>query len=377
EEKLRKSLTTIKDERNTIYQKKAKSLLDNFEPWTQSINCERYWLDVETSLGRVCLDFVRYWLDVETSLGRLAHEVTGRILAGEILVNQDHDDESGSNSPLHDEFVKEIYETEEDYSDLESVNDNNNDDPDYVYSPSSSCDETKVTKSARKLNSDEKTPSVSPAKRTKLNEDTILDVVSDLNESASFNYGLRNYEEGIIIDPELALQETDEESVPVYEHLFDKNTWKKWKLKSDAIVADLLDQFVYKKGHPLRYTRRATISNHTETISSLQRQRSLESLGQSIEEIRLLNNIHEIVKDEDVRKLLLESLKCVPGVFCDTTIRCIGIRLRRLRYTSFTASCNFQFREEHTLSYLKRSTIEVGHLEMSGGYRHKDLPRST
>lgn len=26
---------------------------------------------------------------------------------------------------------------------------------------------------------------------------------------------------------------------------------------------------------------------------------------------------------------------------------------------------------------LKKSIIEVGHLEMSGGYAHKDLPRST
>jgi len=78
--------------------------------------------------------------------------------------------EPESNSPLHDEFVKEIYNTEEDYSD-ESVNDNNDDDPndpDYVYSLSSSCEETKVTKSARKLNSDEETPSVSPAKRVRL-----------------------------------------------------------------------------------------------------------------------------------------------------------------------------------------------------------------
>ncbi|CAG8717581.1 15856_t:CDS:2, partial [Funneliformis mosseae] len=251
--------------------------------------------------------------------------------------------EPESNSPLHDEFVKEIYNTEEDYSD-ESVNDNNDDDPNdpyYVYSPSSSYEETNVTKSARKLNSDEETPSVSPAKRNKLNEDTILDVVSDLNENASFNYGLRNYEEGIIIDPELpelALQETDEESVPASERLFDKDTWKKWKLESGTIVADLLDRFARKKGHPLRpeawrivrcgykiakpkwcssedyleiqrYTRRATISNRTETISRFQRQKSLESLGQSIEEIRLLNNIHKTIKDEAVRKLLLEELK--------------------------------------------------------------------
>ncbi|CAG8746077.1 10742_t:CDS:2, partial [Funneliformis caledonium] len=57
-----------------------------------------------------------------------------------------------SNSPLHDEFVRVIYNTDEDYSD-ESVNYDDPNDPDYVYSPSS-------------LNNDEETPSVSPAKRT-------------------------------------------------------------------------------------------------------------------------------------------------------------------------------------------------------------------
>ncbi|PKY30615.1 hypothetical protein RhiirB3_447785 [Rhizophagus irregularis] len=215
--------------------------------------------------------------------------------------------EPGSNSPLYDEFMKEMNNTEEDYSDSdESVNDNNEDDPndpDYVYSPSSSCEETKVTKSARKLNSDEETPS---AKRTKLNEDTTSDTVSSLNEKQM--------------------------------RLFNEDIWKKWTLKSGAVMADLLDKFARKKGHPLRpeawrivrcgykiakpkwcssedyseiqrYTRRATIYNRTEAISWLQRQKSLESLGQSIEEIRLLNNIHETVKDENVRKLLLEGLK--------------------------------------------------------------------
>ncbi|PKK56460.1 hypothetical protein RhiirC2_858598 [Rhizophagus irregularis] len=161
--------------------------------------------------------------------------------------------EPGSNSPLYDEFMKEMNNTEEDYSDSdESVNDNNEDDPndpDYVYSPSSSCEETKVTKSARKLNSDEETPS---AKRTKLNEDTTSDTVSSLNESVNFDYGLRNYEEGIIIDSELALQETDEESVPASERLLNEDIWKKWKLKTGAVMADLLDKFARKKGHPLR-----------------------------------------------------------------------------------------------------------------------------
>ncbi|CAG8616168.1 1962_t:CDS:10 [Funneliformis mosseae] len=63
EEKLHELLTEITKENNSVNRKRAKSLLDNFEPWTQSINCERYWLDVEASLGRS------------------AHEVVGRISA--------------------------------------------------------------------------------------------------------------------------------------------------------------------------------------------------------------------------------------------------------------------------------------------------------
>src|ERR1043165_7857686 len=59
-------------------------------------------------------------------------------------------------------------------------------------------------------------------------------------QSADFDYGLRNYEEGIIIDSELALEETDEESVSTSERLFNEDIWKKWTLKSGAVVADLL-----------------------------------------------------------------------------------------------------------------------------------------
>ena len=71
-------------------------------------------------------------------------------------------------------------------------------------------------------------------------------------QSADFDYGLRNYEEGIIIDSELTLEETDEESVSTSERLFNEDIWKKWTLKSGSVVADLLDKFARKKGHPLR-----------------------------------------------------------------------------------------------------------------------------
>ena len=84
----------------------------------------------------------------------------------QISVNQDHDDKLGSNLPLNDEFVEE-----KDYSDQESdtstefVNDDNNDNSDYIYSSKSlSCDMYSVTF------------------QTKLNEDTTPDIVSGLNE---------------------------------------------------------------------------------------------------------------------------------------------------------------------------------------------------
>ncbi|CAB4438517.1 unnamed protein product [Rhizophagus irregularis] len=262
------------------------------------------------------------------------------------------------NSPLYNEFVKKMYNTEEDYSD-ESVNDNNDDDPndpDYVYNPSSSCEETKVTKSACKLNSDEE---ILSAKRTKLNENTTSDtVLLNYFQSMNFDYRLRNYEEEIIIDSKLSLQETDEESMPASEHLFNEDIWKKWTLKSDAVMADLLDKFACKKGYPLRivqcgykivklkwcssedyseiqrYTKRAIIYNRTKAISRLQRQ-SLESLGQSIEEIRLLNNIHETVKDENVRKLLLKRLK----------ITCVMFPLQDA-FTSFYINILFIFHQK-------------------------------
>ena len=74
-----------------------------------------------------------------------------------------------------------------------------------------------------------------------------------ISQSASFDRGLGNYEEGTIIDPELALQETDEEPVPASERSFNEDIWKKWELRSGAVVSDLLTKFARKKGHPLRY----------------------------------------------------------------------------------------------------------------------------
>ncbi|PKY60405.1 hypothetical protein RhiirA4_484070 [Rhizophagus irregularis] len=134
--------------------------------------------------------------------------------------------ELGSNSLLHDEFVKEMNNTEEDYSD-ESINDNNDDEPndsDYVYNPSSSCEEIMVTKSIYKLNSDEETPS---AKQTKLNEDTTSNtVVFSLNEIRDKSDNKQLLDRFCLFQPffsKVKLFSEYEESVPASECLFNKD----------------------------------------------------------------------------------------------------------------------------------------------------------
>ncbi|CAG8479979.1 3884_t:CDS:10 [Acaulospora morrowiae] len=79
EEKLRELLTAIKNENNSYNRKLAICFLDSFEPWTQSIDCEKYWLNVEVLLRRS------------------AHEVLGRNSAYETIKN----------------FVKKINDEEE------------------------------------------------------------------------------------------------------------------------------------------------------------------------------------------------------------------------------------------------------------------------
>jgi hypothetical protein len=83
-----------------------------------------------------------------------------------LLANQDYDDNNKSTKKLesrsliHNEFVKEMHISSSDIDD---------DDSSYVYSSGFlSCEETRVTKSACKLDSDEETSSVLPTKQVRL-----------------------------------------------------------------------------------------------------------------------------------------------------------------------------------------------------------------
>ncbi|CAG8740351.1 557_t:CDS:2, partial [Funneliformis caledonium] len=263
-------------------------------------------------------------------------------------------------------------------------------------------------------------------------------------QNADFVHGIRNHENGIIIDPEMVIQETDDELVPASKNFFNEETWKKWKLKSGLVVVDLLAASAREIGHPFRpevwgivrcgyriakpkwcssedyleiqkFTRRATI-DCPEIISKLLKLKSLESLEHSIEDIHLLNNIDKRIGG-DGKKLILEELKitCViyHEVFPEYSImqqQCISesdyggyvihpslksmlfgleknlhyhigeiilssvkaCRERRKLVTSFEQKADGVFSVR-----LKKSFVEVGHLEMSGGYGDKDLPRST
>ncbi|KAF0459840.1 hypothetical protein F8M41_000698 [Gigaspora margarita] len=183
-----------------------------------------------------------------------------------------------------------------------------------------------------------------------------------------------------------------------------------------------------------RFTRRATISSCPLIISKLLKFKSLESLGKSIEKIWLLNNFNEITK-EDNRKHILEELKATDimfplqdpfekffikilsifqaDIFPDNSViqqpnvsesdyggymihpflKCtlfglekflhyhIGeIILSSVKSCRERRRCNTLFEQKADgvfLVRLKKTFIEVGHLEMSGGYGYEDFSRST
>ncbi|CAG8765385.1 8_t:CDS:10, partial [Dentiscutata erythropus] len=242
EKKLQELLTSIAKERNSFNRRRAKYLLDSFESWINSTSCELYWLNVEASLGR------------------LTHEVTGRISAYKTIknftrkinveeralppskriknnkpeqqiyppetsrkarhrifnisalpTNQDHGNESDdenikrqrSDSPLHVEFVKEMYEADETEDYLSDS------DSDYVYSSeSSSCassdnNDTVVDGSELKMNID---LSEFKKKYSKMNDsDKWTLSTGKIVEDALYNFGIKCRHEHLchsfVIDP--------------------------------------------------------------------------------------------------------------------------------------------------------------------------------
>ncbi|CAI2171278.1 6383_t:CDS:2 [Funneliformis geosporum] len=292
---------------------------------------------------------------------------------------------------------------------------------------------------------------------------------SESNQHSIFYGGLPNYEEGIKIDPELVLKETNETMIPYFERSFNYDSWNCWTLKSGSVVTDLLEKASNVKGHPLRpevwriircgfkiakpkwlsneeyteiqsFTKRPSITSPPKDIIELLKIKSLKSLGLEIkkfkrdklnahlleditsqnsgEEDLILKNIkitclilnpedpftaffakvlslfHKYVFIEDsVMQQLDVSEADYGGYLIHPCLKKILVGLEdRLYYhmgeviLSSVKSC--RSRRKCTSSYeqksdgvftvkLRKSLMEVGHLEMSGGYGHKDIPRST
>ncbi|CAG8598907.1 11844_t:CDS:10 [Diversispora eburnea] len=194
-------------------------------------------------------------------------------------------------------------------------------------------------------------------------------------ESANYDIGLGSYEEGTEINPDLSFQETDEDlTVPVSEQPFREDIWGQWKLGSGKIITDLLAKSANKKGHPLRpevwgiarcgfkiakpswcstddyaeiqrFTRRSTISNND---SAIQQQNISES--------------------------------DYGGYIIHPSLKCMLSGLEKIKSCRERRRCNTLFEQKADGIFvvrLKKSFVEVGHLEMSGGHGHRDFSRST
>lgn len=77
------------------------------------------------------------------------------------------------------------------------------------------------------------------------------------HQSVILGGGLANYEDGLEVDPELVLQESDREeefttSTTTFPRPFDRDTWEKWTLRSGLVISQELKAVARMRGHPLR-----------------------------------------------------------------------------------------------------------------------------
>ncbi|CAJ0836797.1 11370_t:CDS:10, partial [Entrophospora sp. SA101] len=218
---------------------------------------------------------------------------------------------------------------------------------------------------------------------------------------------LSNYKVGMEIDPKLLIQETNEVTAPYSECSFNYISWKIWRLKSGSVVTDLLEKLSRTKGHPLRsevwniihcgfkivkpkwcndeeyaeiqsFTKRPSFKSLPKHIIELLK-KSLGSLGFEIKKFKLNTNIYfleEIPKSkgndqfsDDLEKIRLTFSTPYP----EDPFTTFFIKILSLLH-------KYVFMEDSILQKPDISEAnygEVGHLEMSGGYKHKDIPRST
>ncbi|CAG8553180.1 5108_t:CDS:10 [Gigaspora margarita] len=211
---------------------------------------------------------------------------------------------------------------------------------------------------------------------------------SESNQHSIFYGGLPSYEEGIEIDPELVLKETNEAMIPYFERSFNYDFWNCWTLKSGSVVTELLEKASNIKGHPLRpevwkiircgfkIAKPKWLSNEEYTkIQSFAKRSSVTSPSKDIIELLKIKSLKSLGFEPDVSEadyggyLIHPCLKKILVGLED----CLYYHISRRKCTS-----SYEQKSDGIFTIkLRKSLMEVGHLEMSGGYGHKDIPHST
>ncbi|CAG8833086.1 5784_t:CDS:2, partial [Racocetra persica] len=164
---------------------------------------------------------------------------------------------------------------------------------------------------------------------------------SESNQHSIFYGGLPSYEEGIEIDPELVLKETNEAMIPYFERSFNYDFWNCWTLKSGSVVTELLEKASNVKGHPLRpevwriircgfkiakpkwlsneeyteiqsFAKRSSITSPPKDIIELLKIKSLKSLGFEVKKFKrdkLNAHLENITSQNSGEDLNLETIK--------------------------------------------------------------------
>ncbi|GBC45840.2 hypothetical protein GLOIN_2v1767342 [Rhizophagus irregularis DAOM 181602=DAOM 197198] len=185
-----------------------------------------------------------------------------------------------------------------------------------------------------------------------------------------FYGGLPNYEEGIKIDPELVFKKTNEIMIPYFEWSFNYDSWNCWTLKSGSYTSPPKDIIELLKIKSLKSLELEIIKFKRDKLKA-HLLKDITSQNSSEEDL-ILENIKitcSILDPEDPFTAFFHEILFKGKVILSSVKSC---RSRRKCTNSYEQKSNGVFTVK-----LRKLLMEVGHLKMSGGYGHKDIPRST
>uniref|UniRef100_U9UT92 Uncharacterized protein n=1 Tax=Rhizophagus irregularis (strain DAOM 181602 / DAOM 197198 / MUCL 43194) TaxID=747089 RepID=U9UT92_RHIID len=208
-----------------------------------------------------------------------------------------------------------------------------------------------------------------------------------------FYGGLPNYEEGIKIDPELVFKKTNEIMIPYFEWSFNYDSWNCWTLKSGSYTSPPKDIIELLKIKSLKSLELEIIKFKRDKLKA-HLLKDITSQNSSEEDL-ILENIKitcSILDPEDpftaffhekdsVMQQLDVSEADYRGYLIHLCLKKILVSLEdRLYYHISRRKCTNSYEQKSNGVFtvkLRKLLMEVGHLKMSGGYGHKDIPRST